>query len=177
MPKHNDDALTTIGGAFRIEAVLGDRIWRDNNANGVQDSDEPGIANVVVNLLSDNNVVASVASDNNGLYRFTEEKHGLAALVDYQLSLPLSSLPLVGLDASPNDQNSDDETDSDGLFIAGDAVVRVDVRLSAIGQRRFDVDFGFCDQTLIGDRVWHDLNANGIQDSNEPGLSSKCITV
>ncbi len=33
---------------------LGDYVWNDLNKNGIQDADEPGIANVEVELLDNN---------------------------------------------------------------------------------------------------------------------------
>ena len=32
------------------------------------------------------------------------------------------------------------------------------------------IDFGFTGPGIIGDFVWSDLNCNGIQDANEPGI-------
>src|SRR5207344_3349773 len=38
-------------------------------------------------------------------------------------------------------------------------------------------DFGFVPpaQGVIGDYVWHDLNRDGIQDANEPGINNVTV--
>jgi hypothetical protein len=52
-------------------ATLGDRVWEDTNANGVQDAGEAGIAGVTV--LKDENgaPVATTTTDASGNYSFT----------------------------------------------------------------------------------------------------------
>ncbi len=51
--------------------LLGDRVWRDTNANGVQDAGEPGIANVTVRLADcSGNTLATTYTDANGIYSF-----------------------------------------------------------------------------------------------------------
>ncbi|MGF7002981.1 archaellum component FlaF (FlaF/FlaG flagellin family) [Lachnospiraceae bacterium PFB1-21] len=38
------------------------------------------------------------------------------------------------------------------------------------GEKRLDIDGGFVQSFAIGDRVWEDYNADGIQDVGEPGI-------
>ena len=52
--------------------TIGDFVWLDTNANGVQDSGEPGIANVPVNLLLNSAVVATVTTNSTGHFEFKE---------------------------------------------------------------------------------------------------------
>jgi protocatechuate 3,4-dioxygenase beta subunit len=53
-------------------ATLGDRVWEDTNANGVQDAGEAGIAGVTVQLKDENGApVATTTTDANGNYSFT----------------------------------------------------------------------------------------------------------
>ena len=40
-----------------------------------------------------------------------------------------------------------------------------------------DADFGYAGTGTIGDRVWHDLNGDGIQDAGEPGLNGVTVTL
>lgn len=50
---------------------IGNRLWRDNNGNGIQDAGEPGIANVILNLVnSSNQIVGRDTTDMNGVYSF-----------------------------------------------------------------------------------------------------------
>ena len=65
---------TSAGNDFVDErtATLGDRVWLDTNANGVQDAGELGLAGVKVELKDNNGVVVqSMTTDANGNYGFT----------------------------------------------------------------------------------------------------------
>jgi hypothetical protein len=42
----------------------------DNNGNGIQDSGEPGITGLTIQLLSGTTVVASATTRSNGIYKF-----------------------------------------------------------------------------------------------------------
>ncbi|MEJ7594180.1 MAG: SdrD B-like domain-containing protein [Planctomycetaceae bacterium] len=50
MTDDNDATVSIIAGAL---GSLGDRVWLDSNANGVQNAGEPGIVGVKVNLTGD----------------------------------------------------------------------------------------------------------------------------
>ncbi len=50
---------------------IGNRLWRDDNGNGVQDAGEPGIADVILHLVNANNqIVGRDTTDINGVYAF-----------------------------------------------------------------------------------------------------------
>ncbi len=50
---------------------IGDLIWNDLNENGLQDTGEPGLPGVIVELYTAENVlVATTTTDSNGLYTF-----------------------------------------------------------------------------------------------------------
>lgn len=62
-------------GTLRAGRV-GDRVWLDENGNGLQDSSEPGLAGVMVKLLRiaadyTETEIALAVTDANGRYRFT----------------------------------------------------------------------------------------------------------
>ena len=42
--------------------------------------------------------------------------------------------------------------------------------ITAVDLHATDVDFGFRRPASIGDRVWNDLDGDGVQDGGEPGL-------
>jgi hypothetical protein len=64
-------------GLYR-PASLGDFVWDDLNADGIQDLGEPGIegVTVTVNLLTNGTIVASTTTDVNGAYAFTNLPRG-----------------------------------------------------------------------------------------------------
>jgi choice-of-anchor A domain-containing protein/uncharacterized repeat protein (TIGR01451 family) len=74
--KDNEGDLTCGTGAD-CNSTLGDYIWHDSNVNGIQDDDESGIENVVVELYDDNSTLLSTTNtDNSGHYEFTDLANG-----------------------------------------------------------------------------------------------------
>jgi len=50
---------------------IGNRLWRDDNGNGIQDAGEPGIANVLLHLVNaTEQIVGKDTTDINGVYSF-----------------------------------------------------------------------------------------------------------
>jgi SdrD B-like domain len=50
---------------------IGNRVWRDDNGNGVQDAGEPGIAGVAMEVVNPNGIVVGRdTTDANGVYAF-----------------------------------------------------------------------------------------------------------
>jgi len=89
----------------KVAAGLGDYVWLDRNANGVQDSGEPGLEDVVVYLLdAESNVLETTTTDANGFYLFTDLEPG-----DYAIRV---ELPAAGYQFTTSDQ-LDDAFDSD----------------------------------------------------------------
>jgi len=58
-----------IGAGFYAMATIGDLVWMDNNNNGQRESNEPGVANVIVRAFDlTGTQLASATTDNNGNY-------------------------------------------------------------------------------------------------------------
>jgi len=160
-PSENNDTID--GGIVRL-AGLGDLVWRDLDSDGLQDDDEPGVADVTVELLDgDGAVVATTQTDAAGLYQFT----GLQPNVIYVVRFT----PPDGLAFTILDRGSDDERDSDV-----DPTTNTTAPLT-LNSGQFDdsVDAGLADLARLGDRVWEDLNGNGLQDDAEPGISGVTV--
>ncbi len=126
-------------GVDDMTASLGNMVWNDRDADGIQDAGERGIKGVIVNLLDENaTVVATSVTDASGSYRFT----GLAAGTYAVAVAPDNFAPggsLAGWDASPQDRGASEAKDSDGdPFTFRSAPVEL-----AAGQQKSDVDFGF----------------------------------
>ncbi len=47
----------------------------------------------------------------------------------------------------------------------------------ASGEVNNDFDFGLYNLVTIGDSVWHDLDADGVQDSNESGIDGVTVAL
>jgi hypothetical protein len=55
-------------------SILGNRVWFDENQNGIQDLSEAGVGGICVNLLDrNNNPVQQTTTDSNGYYGFQVE--------------------------------------------------------------------------------------------------------
>jgi len=147
----------------RYNASLGNFVWHDLNANGVQDTGEPGIANVVVRLFnSAGTQIAFKVTDGNGFYEFTNLAPGT-----YTVKFDTPS----GYTPTGSDKGGNDGTDSDANTITG---ITDPITLSA-GQNNLTIDAGYYKLAAIGDYVWEDKNINGIQDALEPGISGVTV--
>ncbi len=88
-------------------AAMGDFVWQDINGDGIQNSGEPGLANVKVQLrLCDGTFVKSTLTDNNGRFLFSNlgaKSYRLKFLLPegYQFS-PEKSTDLYELDSNAN---------------------------------------------------------------------------
>ncbi len=90
---------------FIPSAWIGNFVWIDKNHNGLQDTGEPGLQNVEVELLApDETVLAMKSTDNNGHYEFADLTPGFYRLQFY--------LPAYYFFTAP-DEGSDDTVDSD----------------------------------------------------------------
>ncbi len=166
--------LTVDFGFFR-HARLGDLVWNDQNANGVQDSGENGVSGVMVELFStgpdnaigggDDTLVVSTTTDVNGIYGFTHLIPG-----SYYLQF---ALPAGYSDVSPRDQGSNDTVDSDA-----DPTTRLtSVITLPIGANDQTWDMGVFNRASVGNFVWEDVNGNGQQDGGENGIGSVTVTL
>ncbi len=155
-------------------ASLGDRVWHDANANGIQDAGEAGIAGATVELLRDQNadgdfndageVLATTTTDANGNYLFKALSPGLT----YQVRF---SLPSGYERTSPRQSDG-----SAGSGANSDALLSNQVVL-APGEKNTGIDAGFYKSASLGDRVWLDANGNGQQDDGEAGVAGVKVTL
>ncbi|MFQ3633123.1 SdrD B-like domain-containing protein, partial [Roseiflexus sp.] len=141
---------------YRGTASIGDRIWLDRNGDGVQDVGEPGLSGVVVYL----------DLNSNGVRDPDEPFDTTGATGNYLIGGLFAGTYTVRVDTSTLPAGVIATYDLDGTGTSG---VVTSVTLST-GQARTDVDFGYRGTASIGDRVWNDANANGIQDSGETGI-------
>ncbi len=162
-------------------STVGDRVWLDENADGVQDNGEPGIGGVSVYLCwatatscNAGNALQSTITDANGGYVFAN-----IPTAQYQVTVDTATLP-AGLVANPTwDEDS--------------GIVNPDHQTTAsltIDEEHMTADFGYSWNSpgdinnppagalaAIGDRVWNDANGNGRQDPAEAGLNGVTVTL
>ena len=138
-------------------------VWNDLNSNGIREYSEPKLSNIIVKLYDcNNNWIKELYTDINGNYKFDSLDSGT-----YQILVQLPD----GYSFSPANQGSDDSKDSDIDPLTwkshcislnwGQNITNIDGGIFANPPQQY---------CSIGDRVWEDLNKNGIQDSGEPGV-------
>jgi hypothetical protein len=138
---------------------IGDRVWHDDNQDGIQDVGEVGLEGWTVTLFNDAGAqIGQMPTGPDGLYLFTDLPAG-------QYRVTVTPQP-----------NWAQTFDLDGVSTAHTALASL-----AIGEHRRDVDFGY-DQTppplgSIGDRVWKDIDADGVQEAGEVGLVGWTVTL
>lgn len=95
-------------------AAIGDRVWYDNNMNGIQDAGENGVEDVTVRLMNClGQVLATTTTNINGLYLFSNLIPG-----DYNIEFVLPD----GYVFTNRDQGVNDAVDSDADVVTGRAI-------------------------------------------------------
>ena len=159
---------SNVDAGFYKGATLGDRVWLDTNRNGVQDTGETGVAGVKVLLLdaAGNPTGVTATTDASGSYSFTNLKPGT-----YSVQFDKSTLPSNHVFTSA-DSGSNDAKDSDANVNTGKTA---NVTLNS-GDVFSDMDAGIVAvQAKLGDTVWEDKNANGVQDAGEAGIGGVTV--
>lgn len=146
---------------------IGDFVWHDENGNGIQDAAEPGIQGVEVILAgtdnTGNNVNFSVFTNEQGFYSFTNLREGT-----YSITFGLAAGFRITTANKGNGSNDSKPESSTGVVPA--------FFLSA-GFVNNDIDAGYYREATVGDRVWSDVNENGLQDIDERGLQGIKLTL
>jgi len=167
-----DDELVVVGAP----ASLGNFVWHDLNANGIQDLGEPGVAGARVTLIGGGaDGVIGTGGDDTHLTTVTDERGGYAfqnliSNVEYQVAF---SLPSGYVSFTIPDAGGDDTVDSDADPLTGATPIVV----LAPGEYLDSIDAGLLQAAAIGDRVWIDLDGDGIQDEGEPDLAGVTVTL
>lgn len=143
---------------------IGDTIWLDLNGDGVQDPGEPGIPGATVILTAagpdgilgtaDDVIYPTATTGPDGTYLFENLPAG-------DFSVVVSNLPPGVQPTADPDGGNDDAS-----------MVTLDP-----GEADLDQDFGYVGSASIGDTVWLDVNTDGVQDPNEPGIAGVTVTV
>ncbi|MEM1181715.1 MAG: SdrD B-like domain-containing protein [Acidobacteriota bacterium] len=160
------DALFTCSLPER-DARLGDRVWLDVDADGIQDVGEPGLANVQVTLYDagangavgggDDVAVATLLTDTNGFYLFTDLPPGTFYVDVTDATVPAGLTITAG------------STDPGAL-----------VTLAA-GGVDLNSDFGYFNANagtaVVGDTVWIDSDADGLLEPGEQGVEGVTVAL
>jgi len=148
----------------RPVTTIGDRVWLDANADGIQDAGEVGFANVNVTLYRESGeFVADTTTDVHGLYRFDEPD--VAAGLSYFLEFARPA----GYGFSPQDQGSDG-VDSDPDLDTG-----MTAALTAVAGANLGWDAGLVELGSIGGIVWNDTDGDKEKGDQEDVLPGRIV--
>jgi hypothetical protein len=144
---------------------IGDRLWQDNNKNGLQDPGEDGLANIPVHLydVMRGRLQDTARTNADGLYFFDDIPEGHY----YVRAIIPMGLEVTDLYAGPSDRDSDFD-ESNGPYTSRTFFL-------SSGEDLRDIDGGFTTTTGIGDLIWEDQNRNGLQDIGEAGLENVMV--
>ena len=143
---------------------IGNFVWNDINGDGIQDSGESGLQNVLVILYdSSDTQVDNTSTDVSGNYTFTNVTPG-----DYYVKF----IPPANYVFSPQDATSD-ALDSDADIVTGKTFLTT----ISSGENDLTWDAGMYYPATIGDFVWLDADENGIQDGGEVGIENITINI
>jgi hypothetical protein len=172
---------------------LGDKVWNDVNNNGTQDGTEAGIAGVTVRLLNSTGVAVNnpatgkpyvIVTDAQGMYQFVDLVDGnyIVEFANIPNGFSFTTQDALGV-AAPGSAG-DSFLDSDGKTTTGrTGIISVDATsASAVGIVIVNVDAGIkqgeaAGTASLGNKVWYDMNNNGIQDVTEMGIAGVKVTL
>jgi SdrD B-like domain len=154
---------------------IGNFVWNDLNANGIQDPGEPGVAGVTVQLWNSakSQILDTDVTDANGAYAVVAPLPG-----NYRLRVVL---PWAGADFTTKNSGADDSKDSDfnvggadwgftDIFNLANNVISTTIYDAGLLDPIAPTPTATVGPFNIGNYVWHDLNGDGGQGRGEPGL-------
>ncbi|ACK69281.1 Cna B domain protein [Gloeothece citriformis PCC 7424] len=147
---------TIDAGFYNNTGIIGDRVWFDNDGDGIQDQGENGINGVLLKLINNDTgeTIATDITEGDGEYLFDSLPQG-----NYTIMVDPSTLP----------GNLQQTADSDGI-LDGMSTVNLPAAQSNLNQ-----DFGYQQLGTIGDRVWFDQDRDGVQDEGENGINGVTV--
>ncbi|MBL0199863.1 MAG: carboxypeptidase regulatory-like domain-containing protein [Chitinophagaceae bacterium] len=163
---------------FKALASIGDKAWRDDDKDGIQDAGEPGLAGITVTLYDNlGNVAGTTVTDAYGFYLFDNlaagtYQVGFTAPANYNFTTQTNNTDNSVLTGGSTAANGSDANATTGRT--------ANIVLSA-GENERNIDAGFIfsqpPNNSIGDRVWLDSDGNGNQNGTEPGISGVTVTL
>jgi hypothetical protein len=146
--------------------TIGDKLWLDADGDAVFDTGEGGVVGTTVLLWSDNGngtfssstdtLVAATVTNVNGNYLFTGLPAGSYFIQVDETTLPYSAL--VRTTADPT-------------------ATLITLASNSASYLTADAGYSPSSNSAIGDRVWHDVDGDGVQDAGEVGIAGVDITV
>lgn len=161
---------------------IGDYMWWDNNRDGLQTAGEPPVGGQTVTLYAADGttVVKTATTDANGWYAFDNLVPGATYVVGF--SKPANTVFTTVNASGVTDNNlTTDATDSDADVVTGKVtVVAPATGTNLTAPQKADnptIDAGLIKLVSIGDRVWYDLDLDGLQTVGEPSVADVVVNL
>ncbi|WP_160122397.1 SdrD B-like domain-containing protein [Rhodovarius lipocyclicus] len=152
----------THDAGFYIPVKIGDRVFEDQNGNGIQDAIDTPLAGVTVKLLDGSGtVVASMVTDANGNYLFDGLRPDTYSV---KFDAP------AGYHFTDKNVGANDAIDSDA-----DLAGATPNQTYSSGDVNLTIDAGLWRPVTIGDKAWVDIDHDGLQNALEPGLAGVTV--
>ncbi len=149
---------------------IGEHVWHDANMNDVRDASENGINGLKVELYRWNGVDYDLhdtqytghkpgTPSDDGYYKFCAPPGKYYLKFVNPPTTLVSVVPRIG-------GNTLFDSDIDGSFGSNTSS---EINISC-GDERCDIGAGFYKMGSLGDYIWHDVDFDGVMDTNEPGV-------
>ena len=138
-------------------------MFQDDDADGLYGEGEDVLGGVQVRLYHANGTQAAFTSTNgNGYYSFNNLQPGSYYIsVNNDPDFVYSPVVTGGNQISPN---------NDGILNNASPIVNL-----GLGENDRTLIVGMYKPVTVGNHVWNDLNGNGVQDGDEPGMVSVTV--
>ncbi|MDB5191617.1 MAG: hypothetical protein JWQ96_1180, partial [Segetibacter sp.] len=182
---HSGCSHSTCGNNGTI--TLGNYVWNDYDGDGQVDQNEYGLGGITVSLYRDVNgdnkpdnstPIATTVTNGQGYYKFANLTVGR-----YIASIPVipGTQPGGQRQTSANPDNNVDN-DNNAINLVNGVLFTNAITLSTTGEptngkTNNTLDLALCGTIDIGDYVWNDTNANGIQDAGEKGINGVDVKI
>jgi len=153
----------------------GGRVWLDENGDGVQDPGEPGVGGVAATLYAANGEVLDTAiSADDGSYSLSVQSFSGDVYVGFELPAGYAFTQALQGDDTTLDSDVNPDTGQTRLLVSLSSVAEtIDAGLVQLPVAEPAPENNLDEPlraSVIG-RAWLDQNANGLQDTEEPGLA------
>ena len=185
----NTDTERTLDFGLFSGGIISDLVWNDENCDSLRNGAEAGLPGISVGLFAttdpfvgggDDVLIKSTVTNSTGNYAFSALRPGRY----YVMVTPTAAFPLASPVAT-GDNGIDDDNNGSQLG-AGQPIYSQVIEYTPAKEpgttgatnTESTIDFGLCAAGLsIGDRVWIDIDNDGLLDANENGLGAVTLEI
>lgn len=159
------DQIDTIDAGYYIGSTITGIAFIETDLDGIQNGMEAKLDDVTVMLIDSNeNTISTTTTANGGSYEFTNLSPG-----NYKVKFPkVSTVGSTNYSLTQSEIGSDDDIDSDAVSLnngSGNAITQTVYVQN--GGTVDNLDAGYYPLARIGDRVFQDVNEDGILDNDD----------